>query len=219
MNLVRLYFRLFRQGYLRRQIVNQIRFGFAKAPRPFERLWLDPRSVVSSVNRHRKRDDSGLVVAGDWDLDTHPLSSKPKIQACADHFIQGLSWDQTGIFELAAQKIRSGEAYDGCISMADVAGRYRQLDEMYEALESGQPYLTMAELNGKRNTREKGGVHIHIGRNGEPIFGGGGNHRLAIAQILGLESIPVQLGIVHPAAVKAGCLQNYRQAPDRRATA
>lgn len=36
-------------------------------------------------------------------------------------------------------------------------------------------------------------AYVHLGREGEVIWGTGGNHRLAIARILGLESIPVRV--------------------------
>lgn len=53
-----------------------------------------------------------------------------------------------------------------------------------------------------RCLRESGGVYVHINRNGEAIFGGGGIHRFAIARILSLDTIPAQLGVVHEEALK-----------------
>jgi hypothetical protein len=32
--------------------------------------------------------------------------------------------------------------------------------------------------------------HLHIGRNGELILGNNGNHRIAIAKVLGIQSVP-----------------------------
>ena len=42
---------------------------------------------------------------------------------------------------------------------------------------------------------------MHIDRQGKPIFGLGGNHRLAIALTVGLRSFPAQLGVIHPNAL------------------
>ena len=42
--------------------------------------------------------------------------------------------------------------------------------------------------------REKVSVIIHIGPNLKPYFMGDGNHRIAIAYILGLKEIPAQIG-------------------------
>jgi hypothetical protein len=51
--------------------------------------------------------------------------------------------------------------------------------------------------------REMGGVYIHIDRNSKVLFGGGGFHRLAIAKILKLNTIPTQLGVVHKKAINS----------------
>lgn len=56
--------------------------------------------------------------------------------------------------------------------------------------------------------RELGGIEIHIGPEGEPIFGDSGNHRLAMALVLGLPRIPAMLGFVHEDGF--GRLADYR---------
>ncbi len=43
---------------------------------------------------------------------------------------------------------------------------------------------------------------MHFTRTGTPVFGGGGHHRLAIAQVLALPQIPVQVGLVHAEAIR-----------------
>ena len=55
--------------------------------------------------------------------------------------------------------------------------------------------------------REMDGIFVHVGRSGDIIFGGGGAHRLAIAQGLKLERVPAQLGVVHREALMSGAFR------------
>ncbi len=80
-------------------------------------------------------------------------------------------------------------------------GRYQALDELFELVASERRLRRQVELNS-RSFRELNGVYVHIGRNAEVLFAGGGFHRLAIARVLGLETIPAQLGVVHEEALE-----------------
>ena len=60
----------------------------------------------------------------------------------------------------------------------------------------------------KGNFRERGGILVHIGSDGEPCFAGAGYHRFAIAKILNLR-FPAQIGCVHIEALDH--LDEYRQ--------
>ena len=91
--------------------------------------------------------------------------------------------------------------WDDCTDFNDVVSRYARLDELFSYLQGGGKFRTRKELYGSRTFREQGGVYIHIDREGNPVFGGGGCHRLALAKILQLDIIPAQLGIVHHEAV------------------
>jgi hypothetical protein len=41
---------------------------------------------------------------------------------------------------------------------------------------------------------------VHIAKNGKPVFGGNGFHRLTMAKVLELEEIPICVGMVHKGA-------------------
>ena len=66
----------------------------------------------------------------------------------------------------------------------------------------------MVELDEK-NYKEEGGILIHIGPSGELVFSETGSHRLAFAIILGIEKIPVQIGVVHKDAIPL--IEKYRE--------
>ena len=51
---------------------------------------------------------------------------------------------------------------------------------------------------------------MHIGKNGNPFFGGGGSHRLAMAICLEVEFIPIQVGLIHEDFVLNGWREKYK---------
>jgi hypothetical protein len=125
-----------------------------------------------------------------------------KMQACRKHWESGVSWADTGIFDyvLGVGSAR-GRPLDGCRTYGDVRARYLELDRIFETVQLEGRLRTKRELPGN-SFREAGGIFLHFGRTGAPLFGGGGTHRLAIAKILGLRIVPAQVGVVHEDAVQ-----------------
>lgn len=199
-----------RQGYAKRDLENVRKYGWDQAPRVFETIWIDPNKVSKGLRPWYKRSQSASVVPGDWDLDTKDLGKNFKIVACHKHFCEGLDWQETGVFDYMLQRIEKNGVFDECKTYEDIIRRYQSIDQLYERLSADGRLKTQAELKEAKATREKGGVHVHVGRDGELIFGGGGCHRLAIAQLLGMKKIPAQLGVVHPDAVHAGVMPQLR---------
>lgn len=147
-------------------------------------------------------------MGGDWDLNVKPLDELEKVIICRRHFVEGLSWEDAGAYDLLARMLAKKKSHDGCRTMDDVKRRYEGVDHVYDHLKSGGRFLTRQELTEGGAFREDRGIYVHVGREGNLIFGKGGCHRLAIAQILDLPAVPVQVGVVHREAVKAGY---YRQ--------
>lgn len=196
-----------------RDLANR-RLAGRDAPRAQERIWIDPQQVDRIYTRNPevtpdfKRRHSGMVIGGDWDRKTEPIDESWKIAGCLARFRRGLSWEATGIFDRMQAMIRERGQFDSCRSLDDIRARYYEIDRLYHHI----------RMNGYRNDtvrffgkpRLPGGVFIHIGRDGAPIFGAIGNHRMAIARSLGLTRIPAQLGVVHPDALRDGALDAYR---------
>lgn len=178
---------------------NKALFGDG-APRYGEGIEVPVAEITSRAMHGLKRRMSGKVVEGDWDRDTQPLDSDPKISACLDHWVEGKSWEETDIYQHIMDLIREKGRIDGCRSPAEVQQRYAALDAIFEDVNSTRQ-IRPASIERPFNFRECGGIFIHLGRNGDPIFGGGGHHRLAIAIAAKLPTIPAQLGVVHPGAL------------------
>ncbi len=143
---------------------------------------------------------SGRVVGGDWDKDIVPLNKCPKYLVCQKRIIRGMSWEDAGAYELMRQILIKKPGADGCQSMADVVKRYENVDRLYDSVKRDGRLRSRKELH-PGNFRERGGVYVHFDRRGNILFSGGGFHRLSVAQIVGLRSIPAQVGVVHEQAI------------------
>lgn len=210
----RLGWRLVRQGYAWRDLGNVVRYGWQNAPRTFERIWIDPKSVrFYVVDTGFSRADSGRVIGGEWDRVLEPFDQQYKVKACRQHFLENVSWEETGVYDMMLDRIAERGVFDGCRNRDDVVKRYQDIDRLHESLAREEGVKTQQQLHPK-TLREKGGIHIHISRAGEPLFAGGGFHRLAIARLIGLPRIPAQLGVVHEQAVANGVMPRLRRERD-----
>ena len=166
------------------------------SPRYREPVWIDPSAcseVVRSVNHYH----SGQVLGGDWDVEGQPLSTMFKMRACELHWVHGVPWRETGVYEHMMDLIeKHGGRVDGCLTLADVVDRYERLDAMFAEVRSQGRLLSRRERS-QRGFRARGEIYIHVGRGPRLLFGGGGIHRFAAARIAGLDCVPAQLGVVH----------------------
>ncbi len=198
-----------------RDLGNRLRYG-PGAPRSDELIWIDPRAVTRMYARkgprvYRRR-HSGTVAGGDWDLGGRPIEEGVKIRACIRHFVDGESWEETGIYDEMMRRIARDGIFDGCTTLDDVRARYAGIDAMYDEIARSRRLQPMHERPDAFRG-EHGGIYVHVDRHGAPLLAGNGNHRLAIAQILGLPRIPAQLGALHRAAWDAGVLEELRRRP------
>lgn len=181
---------------------NQVKYGL-DSPRYAERIWINPEKCLLGVDGLDRR-VSGQVFLGDWPPGgsdkIFPVEDLLKIRCCYEHWLGGVSWENTGIYQHMESLVKQHGRYDGCRNMDDIVLRYRQLDLMFNQVKKDGKLLSCSEL-GAKNFRELGGIYIHIGPEGETFFGCGGCHRFAIAKILELNVIPAQLGGVHISSI------------------
>ncbi|MGX9357365.1 hypothetical protein ACS3SW_19970 [Roseobacteraceae bacterium S113] len=200
-----------------RDLGNRLRYGRA-APLSDELLYVDPMAIkahylpdaAKGAPRFR-RPMSGLVKTGDWDLSVGPTGAGPKFRAVVAHFRDGVPWDETGLYDEMLARIAAKGEEDGCRSLDDIKARYAALDRVADAVRAAGGLLPRAQMPGQYFRREHGGVLVHIGRDGAAIRTGGGQHRFALAQALGLPEMPVQVGFVHAQAVANDALAAYRR--------
>ncbi|RQH01249.1 hypothetical protein EA472_07285 [Natrarchaeobius oligotrophus] len=180
-----------------------VRLGLARRrdhyPHPYKTIDVDP-SVIEwyggrfTNNPFRYGGTFSLayyagatVRGGDWDLETVPVNELRKYSAVVDRYERGIPWEETNIYEHILELAERKGSYDGCTTKADVVRRYREIDELYQQIRD----------DGYRTDDGLDQVCVNIGRNGDVIFNGNGNHRLFIAKVLGLDEIPVRVLVRH----------------------
>lgn len=156
------------------------------------------------------RASSGQVV-GAIDM-THfvpvGMEALVKLRCCVAHWGAGDSWEQTGIYDLMMEKITlTGHAQSGCRTISDVRARYARLDRIFDEVRRDHALRPTRDLPRQQGAMIDG-IEIHLGPAGAPIFGNRGHHRLGMARVLGLASIPANLGFVHEDAIAH--LSRYR---------
>ncbi|MGY9048119.1 hypothetical protein P775_17915 [Puniceibacterium antarcticum] len=193
---------------------NRVLYG-PDAPRSDECIYVRPRDVNFHYTRGKegrslRRQQSGRIVDGDWDLQRQRVESYIKYDSCRMHFIDGVPWEQTPQVQEMIRQVAEGRTPDACTSREDVMARYAGLDRVFDEVQRLGRLLTRAEMP-EYFRREHGGILIHVGRDGTLLRASGGIHRFAIAKILDLPEIPAQLGVVHPQAIYMNLLAPLRK--------
>ena len=116
--------------------------------------------------------------------------------SCWRHWVEGRSWEETSVYERMEEALKARGKVDGCINMDDVTARYEELDAIFETVRKTNRIVPCPDYDSWC-FRELGGIVFHVGPDGECFFGKIGQHRLAIAIILGIPRIPAALGAVY----------------------
>jgi hypothetical protein len=139
--------------------------------------WVDPARIRFKISPH---DDLRGTYGGDWDIERrYPLKDAVKHRAIVQRYREGKRWEETELFaDTYRRRFDSGETVRGELTMeALLAQYYSRVDGMFEDLK-------------RRGFREDCPLpKLLIGRDGEVFIGNQGNHRLAIAQVIGLDRI------------------------------
>lgn len=179
---------------------------------PYRVDHIDP----TEINRYAGADfdfltDTGRVAGGDWDRTGTPVVEQSPYPSFQAHFHDGIPWEQTELFQNRASRIRQGNdrRYGTTEELKRAFERY---DELYEQLASNG-YQTQRELLDKSGGRGLGNggrgwfgigdwtamrheIAVSIGRSGDFCLNDG-RHRLVLARLLGLESVPVRIVVRH----------------------
>ncbi len=197
--------------YKSRASFNNLVYGQI-SPKPEGLVFIDPLSINKEILAIKRR-ESGKVVSRNFkELGlVRNIKENQKLSACYDRWVKGQSWEETGVYELMLRLIsNSGKPVDGCYNLEDIKKRYAKLDTMFEEVREQQRIKPFYEIWGGNDCLEPDGIYVHLNESSELVFGGGGQHRLAIARILKLGFVPAQIGIVH-----VNALHYYAQIKER----
>ncbi len=173
---------------------------------PFDVIEVPTDQITNSVAHRLDRwDDLGAVLEGDWDRTERTLYDQTKYRSVVDRFENGTPWEETDIYREAIDRIENGDSHwNGSLTIEDIDQRTRHVEQLYERIRN-EGYKSQEERYGKplrdivldrRFDRSMEEIAVAIGRDGEVLFIDG-NHRLALAHVLELESIPVHVVARH----------------------
>jgi hypothetical protein len=155
-------------------------------------VWIDPAIITQRV---APINDLHGIVGGDWDLERlYPLNETVKYRAIREHFIDGVPWEETELFrDIYTRRLKTNHVR-GAWTFEELVKQYNtRVDGMAESLKR-EGFQT--QRNGKAYPLPG----FYIGRTGELFIGNQGNHRLAIAQVLGLGKVAGKIICRHPMA-------------------
>lgn len=166
-------------------------------PNSIDRMKLFPPSGVPVTGP----DALSGAVGGPWDKLTLPVKNHYLHQSISSYLSDGVPWSETQIYDHPKYSDDPERARKRCKKIEGI------LDSIREQGYKQQTELTTSEEDSPTDDREWVG-DVHVGdeiivgltRAGEPIHLKNGRHRLAIAQILDLDRIPVVLSLYHPQA-------------------
>lgn len=177
-------------------------------------FWIDPLRIGRHTNLRREnsldwedwvfdqRRSVKPVQGGDWDTDCQKVSDMRIYRALQDRISHSVAWDTTDFYKTALAQIISGRHLWRCSSAGDLDRRCHYIDLLVESI-SSKGYIINSniaigdeDMTIKRYRDAGNEILINIDRMGRCLFQDG-RHRLAIAQILGLKEVAVQILVRH----------------------
>lgn len=168
---------------------------------PFVYIAIDPKRIlyhsVFSMKTKRKFGsklfDWGKIIDGNWDVKRKKLSTKINYNLICEHYLYNIPWTDTKLFKNKIDRIKTHGKVDGCTTRDELIYRYNKLDLLYQNLEKSRKLLPSIQ----RGRFYDDDLFISIGSDGTYFLTHGGIHRLAIAQLLSLDRIPVLINYIH----------------------
>lgn len=151
---------------------------------------------------------AGTVRGGDWDRGGVRFAETDLYRAYEAHFERGVDWAATPFVERVEEFLAAGIELWGCTTPTEFERRCADIDSLYDSIRR-HGYRSQRELAGSGVPDPIGEcdmpltvrvvydeLTVCIGRDGDLLLFDGRN-RLAIAKLLGLESIPVWVMVRH----------------------
>jgi len=190
--------------------INQLKHNSNAVANPLRILYIDPAQIHLDLHPDpfSRKYDIGKILTGGWDKNRRSFNDRDLYRGLKQHFEGGFAWTRTAYFQRCMKLLKERGSLYGCSDREEfLEQRCSYLDELYENIKSEgykqQKDLLLentADLNRRNEfTKRHKRTHevaVHIGRNGELLVCSG-QHRLAIAKILGIEKIPVVIVVRH----------------------
>ncbi|WP_122090646.1 ParB N-terminal domain-containing protein [Halalkalicoccus subterraneus] len=205
-----LYWWLAPRYYRRSRSFETARYNAPLDPLKIE--WVDPALITHNTMRPHpawadRKAGLGSVRGGDWDRPDpdHPMptlvSETDTYKMLEQRFVEGIPWEETDKIRRHLREIDRGEDTHSWSSRAEIARRCAAYERLYKTLHQ-DGYRSQESIQRDRGDREflksrTEEVVVDVGRDGQ-LLHVDGRHRLTLAQLLGIETIPVCVLVRHP---------------------
>ena len=178
------------------------------APHPRKLLHVNPNSIeyVIADSAHHPFNPEYSIRTGDWDTNKFLHKKTKKHQSMIRHFTEGVPWEQTSRYEDVVTRIKRGERVGGFDGSEQTVEQYEEylswINELYNSIKE-EGYKSQRELSAEddfmRRTHlvpEYNEITVDIDRHGN-FLATHGIHRLSIAKLLDVETVPVRVRVRH----------------------
>lgn len=168
---------------------------------PWKCIRIDPDSLNTANYELSKNFGLGLIRSGEWDAPENnvPLDTYWSVRGIRERFVDGLDWEDTCYYQKARTRLQEAGEFWGYEDLETFKReRCRYVDALYADIErrgyraNADDEHTVPETTFKQKPHQHLEVLVTIGRSGELLFYDG-HHRIAIAQLLDVEEIPMQV--------------------------
>lgn len=199
--------------------------------KPFKKRDVSPELIKRESDRGEPETGAlnkvGSIEAGNWDQRhrdreglTHApyINETPLYKGLRERFEYGFDWEDTVIYQKAAERIKSGKKAWRSQSIEELRKRCNEIDYIYESMK-GDGYKSQRELRRTKPSLEEPfgfinenimEVAVDIGRDGEILLADG-RHRLILAKILDIDKIPVTVIVRHKKWAEKVSLLSFTQ--------
>lgn len=174
--------------------------------------YVDPEALTHVAGeRFRSYSSSASIVDGEWDRDgVRPFDDLITTRSLRQRFNQAAPWPDTDLYVHLCRRLNDGVPSWGCTSHDRILAHLSRIDRLYASIvaDGYQPRSSAGHGIGYNVTNE---VSVAIGSDGTILFADG-RHRLAIAKLLTIRELPVQVSVVH----RDWYLTQLQRLPDSR---
>ncbi|KAB2928685.1 MAG: hypothetical protein F9K30_00585 [Dechloromonas sp.] len=167
------------------------------------KIFINPDKLAFKCNI--RGDDEGqrkLFLAGDWDLKRKGFAdvdaNDPRYVTCRQLIRDAAPLEETAEYRELMLRLRKHGVARSFRSEKEILGYLEKLRQFYLRVQADGRLKTQAELGLAAHGGE---INCALGRDGVLLKTNDGNHRLAIARVLGLASVPIQISVIHASLI------------------
>lgn len=163
--------------------------------------WISPQRIIySSLREFNVHEFKGHVIGGDWDRLEKKFEDLDIYVGFRQVLIEGRDWSETVFYQRVLDELDGGHILWRCKNKSDFDRRCQDIELLFHEIEQ-EGYKSQRELLSSQQVHDslrlEDEVTVNVGRCGDLLFSDGA-HRLTIAKLLGIETIPVRIAVRHP---------------------